>query len=175
MTVQCHHTQITTPSYSELNKPVIMLLLALVCAISSSNGQAESRLKLEDISQQAIVFTFNHRQTTAIPKRKTDTPQFFNSDELSLETQMAIENDPHLEFNYLWMRQSQNHYRYSDGGAAVGRLFRMGMKTWYKNYRNNNKNVDLPNENGGGSFGSDIDYRLRVSSNRVKLALEYEF
>lgn len=170
-----HCIQKSVIKNSELNNAAGMLLLALMTTVLASDTRADNQLHLETISHQSIVFTFNNKQTTAIPQRKTNTQRFFNSDQFSLQNQLAVENAPHLEFNYLWMRQNQDHYRYSDGGAAIGRLFRMGVKTWYKNYRNSNKNVGLPNENGGGSINTNIDYRLRLSSDRVKLALEYEF
>lgn len=175
MNLKYHCNLIKTASGQANNTLATIALLALAISLLSSSARADNQLRLASISKHSVVFTFNNKQATAIPKRKTNAPRFFNSDQFSLETQLAVSNDPHLEFNYLWMRQNQDNYRYSDGSAAIGKLLRMRMKTWYKSYRASNKNIGLPNENGGGSIGYDVDYRVRLSSNRIKLALEYEF
>lgn len=175
MNMKYHCTQIGAASNSAPSKTAVITLFALTCMVWPLNTQADNQLHQYNTNQQPATFTFNSKQTTAIPERKAYIPQLISSSQFSLQSQLALENDIHLEFNYLWMRQSQDHYRYSDGGAALGRLFRMGVKTWYKNYRDSNRNVNLPNENGGGAISHDIDYRLRLSSDRVKLALEYEF
>ena len=175
MSLKYRHTE-TRVAYREApTKIYVLSLLAAVLCATASSSKAENQLRLDDINAHSVVFTFNSKEASPIPKRNYNMPRFFNADELSLQTQMAMEDDPHLQFNYLWMRQNQDHYRYSDGGAAIGRLFRMGVKTWYKSYRDSNKNSSLPNENGGGSISRDVDYRLRLSSDKVKVAFEYEF
>ncbi len=83
---------------------------------------------------------------------------------------MTRNQEDDLAFNYLWMQQYQQDYEYKDGGAAIGKLLRMGLKSMYR--RNN---ASLSSENDFSSSYSSFDYHLRLSGNKFKIGLEYDF
>jgi hypothetical protein len=82
--------------------------------------------------------------------------------------------DRDLAFNYLWMQQYQPGYQQREGGAAVGKLLRMGVNSMYKSYTGRNLNNSNPNADIGSTY-SNVDYRVRLSGNKVKLGFKYEF
>lgn len=80
-----------------------------------------------------------------------------------------------VDFNQLWIQQHQPDYRYKDGGAALGRLLRMGAKAFYRNrYGGNNIALANAEEDFNGSQ-ANVEYRLRVSGNEMQLKIEYDF
>lgn len=85
------------------------------------------------------------------------------------------EEDDDLAFNYLWMQQHQQGYKHKNGGAAFGKLLRMGVKQWYQSYRGNSSAGGNVTDEDITSTLSKMDYRLKVSGDKVKLGVEYEF
>ncbi|ARN75380.1 hypothetical protein [Oceanicoccus sagamiensis] len=81
-----------------------------------------------------------------------------------------------LAFNYLWLQQHQQGYSRREGGAAAGKLLRMGIKSLYKSYSGSGTiNTNNHDDSDFKSKAADVDYRLRLSSDKVKLKVEYEF
>ena len=79
-----------------------------------------------------------------------------------------------LVHNYLWMQQYQQGYRHRDGSSGVNKLLRMGAKALYKSYYGSSK-IKLDSDDNIGSSFSDIDYKLGVSTDKVRFGLEYDF
>lgn len=86
----------------------------------------------------------------------------------------TVAEDDELAFHYLWMQQYQENYHHRDGGAAAGKILRMGVKALYKSYVNGVIYSAQSNEDIEATI-SDLEYRLRVSGDKVKLGIEYEF
>ncbi len=85
-------------------------------------------------------------------------------------------NDANSAFSDIWFQQHSNNYSYQEGGDAAEKIFRLGIQTLYKNYRNNIPYGDkLPNEKGNFRYSPRLDYGLGVSSNKLKFAIEYQF
>ena len=84
------------------------------------------------------------------------------------------EQDNDLAFNYLWMQQYQHGYEQKNGGAAVGRLLRMGVKSIYNAYTGTTPSSTESREDFTRST-ADLDYRLRLSQDKVKFGIKYEF
>ena len=72
------------------------------------------------------------------------------------------------------MQQYQQGYRHRDGTDGVNKLFRMGVKALYKSYYGNNR-IQLNSDDDISSSFSDIEYKLGVSTDKVRLGLEYDF
>ena len=83
--------------------------------------------------------------------------------------------DDDLAFNYLWMQQYQLGYSHKNGGAAAGKLIRMGLKSLYKSYTNSNSVTNAAAEDDFADKFSNMDYRLRVSGDKLKLGVKYSF
>lgn len=89
-------------------------------------------------------------------------------------------DDTNLRFNQLWLNEYQADYEYRDGGSAVAELLREGFKSLYREYRQSDRAPTqlLPDENGRGGFGgysTELNYNIRLSSDELKLGLEYSF
>ena len=79
-----------------------------------------------------------------------------------------------LAFNYLWLQQHQEGYSRREGGSAAGKLLRMGIKSLYKNY-SGNSSINTTSESDFNSSLFEVDYRLRLSGDKVKFGVEYVF
>jgi hypothetical protein len=79
-----------------------------------------------------------------------------------------------LVYNYLWMQQHQQGYRHRDGSDGANKLLRMGGKAVYKAFYGSS-NIKLDSDDDISSSFSDIEYKLGVSTDRVRFRLEYDF
>jgi hypothetical protein len=84
------------------------------------------------------------------------------------------EHEEDLTFNYLWMQQHQQNYKHRDGTDGASKLLKMGAKAMYKSYYGKGKIGFDSNDDITRSF-SNVDYRMGVSTDRVKLGVEYNF
>lgn len=93
---------------------------------------------------------------------------------------LLSDDDPRLTFNLLWLEQHRDGYRYREGGAALGKLFRAIARQAWENYRGD----------GGASFLTIVPdgeerlvrgyrpgthYDLRVSDDEIELGFEYRW
>ena len=76
--------------------------------------------------------------------------------------------------NHQWMAQYHSGDGVRHGGKVLSKLFKMGFKTYWQNGEFGKKRY-LPNDKGNGKLTNDLDYRVRLSGNKLKLSLNYEF
>lgn len=88
----------------------------------------------------------------------------------------SVEENLDYQFNYLWVQQHQRNYDHHEGTAALGKLFRMGIKSLYQQYRGNGSAIkagkgddDITSELGG------MEYKLRLNESKVSLGVDYSF
>ena len=84
-----------------------------------------------------------------------------------------------VDFNDLWIMQYQEDYDHKVGGAALGKILRMSLKSFYRNYRgvgtiNSNYNSSYQDDEFNGNY-ADIGYSLHLNSDRIRLGVEYQF
>lgn len=79
--------------------------------------------------------------------------------------------------NHQWLHQMETDDGVRHGSKVLSKIFKMGFKTYWKGVKNSKfqSNNLVPNANGKGKVNSDMDYRLRISGNKLKLSLEYDF
>jgi hypothetical protein len=87
---------------------------------------------------------------------------------------ISPQHEEDLVYNYLWMQQHQQGYRHRDGTDGANKLLRMGGKALYKAYYGSS-NIKLNSDDDISSSFSDIEYKLGVSTDKVRLGLEYDF
>ncbi len=79
--------------------------------------------------------------------------------------------------NHQWL----DHDNYTDdqrfGSKVISQILKMGFKTYWKDVRKNNYSnaAAVPTEEGKGKITPDVDYKFRISGNKLKLSVEYEF
>lgn len=82
-------------------------------------------------------------------------------------------NSSQRALNHQWMSQYHHDDGVRHGSKVLSQLFKMGFKTYWKGVDTSNKYI--PDDQGEGKIINDLDYRLRMSGNKIKLSLEYEF
>lgn len=169
--------------YGLPNLAITVFTILLLMVATSGNSRAQSNIidnvdyghrTGEKDSSRSIVFNFRPSEKFIVLRNKP--PRFFQyKDNHSLATQAVITHDQDLQFHRLWIQQHQDNYRSSSGGAAVGQILRMGIKSWYKSYVDSHTSTQPANADNTGLFFTELNYRLRFSSKRVKLGIDYEF
>ncbi|WP_101756953.1 hypothetical protein [Oceanicoccus sp. KOV_DT_Chl] len=156
--------------HQRISLALLFLGTALACLLSS-NTLADSGSNLHyqyinNINSSAAITSPQQRLLNRV------LPAHLHSD--LVVTNTDSEND--LAFNYLWMEQYKADYRSSEGGNAAGKILRRGLKAWYKSKYGKASTLSGDDEDTMViDTLSQIDYRLRVSGDKVKLGIKYEF
>lgn len=79
--------------------------------------------------------------------------------------------------NQQWLMQNSEGSGVSFGGKALQKIIQQGVKTYWDSIRLTKfkGNKIIPDSNGKGNFNSEMEYKLRLKDDEVKLALEYSF
>lgn len=79
--------------------------------------------------------------------------------------------------NYQWLQQDDPDSQVQLGGQVLSTLMKMGFKTYWEGNRIelNEGDSALPNSQGNGKFTEDIDYKIRMSGDKIKFSFEYDF
>lgn len=84
-------------------------------------------------------------------------------------------NSPQLKFNNQWLRAHQND-DHIIGKKVYQTLFKRGFKKfWHRQRKERFKSERIPDINGRGSVSNEVDYKLRLKSDEIKVKLSYEF
>lgn len=78
--------------------------------------------------------------------------------------------------NHQWLEQEEQ----SDvrvGGKVVSELVKMGFRTYWDGVRNKHyrDNKAVPTSSGNGQISRDIDYKIRLSGDKFRLSVSYDF
>ncbi|GAA5317862.1 MAG: hypothetical protein AseanaTS_30700 [Candidatus Pelagadaptatus aseana] len=78
--------------------------------------------------------------------------------------------------NHQWLQEPEGdglHF----GTKVVSRLVKMGFRTYWDGMRNKHyrDNKVVPDSAGNGKVSEDVDYKIRLSDDKVKLSVQYEF
>ena len=79
--------------------------------------------------------------------------------------------------NQQWLEQYGEGADISLGGQALQKIIKQGFKTYWDALRQSTfkGNTMIPDSEGNGSFNTEMEYKLRLSDDQVKLAFEYSF
>lgn len=79
--------------------------------------------------------------------------------------------------NQQWLAQNSEGSDVSLGSRALQKIIQQGVKTYWDSIRLTKfkGNKIIPDSNGKGNFNSEMEYKLRLKDDEVKLALEYSF
>ncbi|MEE8059306.1 MAG: hypothetical protein V3T17_15940 [Pseudomonadales bacterium] len=156
---------------------LLLLLIAILLIVTafSSNSHAEQNNTTATVSSPFYKQLQRSGKDHYRPAQNSLLQQVMAPNLIFNASPTDPTQDNELAFNYLWMQQYQEGYGYKGGGAAMGKLLRMGVKNFYKSYTGSNAITGIGADDDIASRFSDLDYRLRLSSDRVKLGIEYEF
>lgn len=79
--------------------------------------------------------------------------------------------------NHQWLEQKHYNDDLYVGSKVFSKLMKMGLRTYWDGLRSKHYSTAkaLPNGDGTGSVTEDVEYNVRVSGDKIKLSLEYEF
>ena len=163
----------------KLIQPVYRRFLALLTTfiLVSYNCQAVSDNLVIPISSASPFYAQLRNTTSSHPIQNNDLLSTVAPRHLAIEGLMpaSAAQDDDLAFNYLWMQQYQEGYDSRNGGAAVGKILRMGAKALYRNYYGNGSAATMNTGDDFTSHMSNLDYHLRLSGDKINLGVAFEF
>ena len=79
--------------------------------------------------------------------------------------------------NQQWLAQHGEGADISFDGQVLQKIIQQGFKTYWDALRQSTfkGNTMIPDSEGNGSFNSEMEYKVRLSDDQVKLAFEYSF
>jgi hypothetical protein len=79
--------------------------------------------------------------------------------------------------NHQWLQHGYSDHGIRLGSKVISKLFKMGFRTYWDGVRNKHYKYStaVPDGSGNGKVTQDVDYKLRLSDNRVKIAINYDF
>ncbi|WP_255872845.1 hypothetical protein [Microbulbifer elongatus] len=85
----------------------------------------------------------------------------------------------HRRLNHQWLEQHTRPSEYVDktGGRAVNEILKMGFKTYMEQHKRSKQHPLLRYTQGGSKFNFNdaLDYDVRLSDDKFKISVEYEF
>ncbi len=156
----------------------LLLLLALVCGLvmSSASRAGENDGLNDDLFIPDNLDFYNPLQEA--DGHRDYNPQISGMDNVALYRAAGQYRNSELSasqraLNHQWMQQYHNGDGVRHGGKVFSKLFQIGLKTYWKSGKFGKGY--LPDDKGNGRITEDIDYRLRMSGNKLKLSVLYEF
>lgn len=166
-----------------LARPVI-ISCALLCSLQSIQGHADS-LASESVhagsSNQFIpgsLIYYNPLKHGAKKISRGTNPQAFDNTQLEAAAAYIRANEmsaSHRALNHQWLSQeSGGDLRL--GNKVLSSIVRMGFKTYWTGIRNKHyQSSAVPDGDGNGQLSEEVEYKLRLSQDKVRLVLEYDF
>lgn len=103
---------------------------------------------------------------------------YLNNEQLLERAQQLRSNAPNTTqqtLNYQWLKAHQND-DYILGKKVYQTLFKRGFKElWNRQRKERFKSEHVPDINGRGSVSNEVDYKLRLNSDELKVKFSYEF
>lgn len=182
------HYSCSNAAVRNLSYPLAIILCFCSCVVMASNLDQQNPANSFYSSNRIIDQTdFRARSPDMIKFTSTKLKKVLPSeiyDHMTQSDQLAFENDDDLLFNYLWLEQHQQHYKYRTNGGAAKRLLRRSVESLYKadikyhgNSEKSTRDLHKKELNHGVKdfFANDLSYRLRLRTSIIKVGVEYEF
>jgi len=103
---------------------------------------------------------------------------YLNNEQLRERAQQLRSDNPNTTqqtLNYQWLKAHQNN-DYILGKKVYQTLFKRGLKEFWNLQRKERfKSERIPDINGRGSVSNEVDYKLRLKPDELKIKLSYEF
>ncbi|NIB41537.1 hypothetical protein HBA55_18180 [Pseudomaricurvus alkylphenolicus] len=163
---------------------LIACLLALLICAGATSVHAEKMIeadKHDDLFVPDRLNFYNPLKHTG-SERKRYQPQNTALTNNQLETICdQIRNNEmsasQRALNYQWLEQDAEGAELHVGSKVVSKLVKMGLRTYWNGVHGKHYATSsvLPDGNGHGKFTEEVDYKIRLSGNKLKLSVKYEF
>ncbi len=77
--------------------------------------------------------------------------------------------------NYQWLSAAEDNGQLKHGGQALSKIFMTGLKTFWDDHYGEKFYKGTIMKDSTGVFQPEMDYRIRVNDNSLKMSLEYNF
>lgn len=143
---------------------LLRLLLLLICLVLPLKLYAQNLFSNHSFSQpqneQQLNFSYLNN------KQLLERAKYLRSNNLNITQQIL---------NYQWLKSHQND-DFIVGKKVYQTLFKQGFKAfWNRQRKERFKSEHIPDINGRGSVSNEIDYKLRLNSDELKIKLSHEF
>ncbi|WP_226702363.1 hypothetical protein [Microbulbifer elongatus] len=83
----------------------------------------------------------------------------------------------HRRLNHQWLEQHTRPEETQNvtGGRAVNEILKMGFKTYMEQHKRSKQHPLLRYTNSGGRLNNALDYDFRLSDDKFKISIQYEF
>lgn len=81
----------------------------------------------------------------------------------------------HRLLNHQWLSTYEGNDNSRHGGKAIGQIFLTGLKTFWDNRYGDKLYKGTLLKDKQGNYYQEMDYRIRLSDDSVKMSLEYSF
>lgn len=166
---------------SIMNTPLRLLMCVLISASTSSISHATSS---ENIAHGGGLFVpdldyYNPLQHGQVRRDRLSSHAMTNDQLLQAAQYIRSDNMSAQQraLNHQWLEQEHYNQELRLGNKVVSKIFKMGFKTYWNGVRNKHysSSTVIPDGDGKGKLTQDVDYKLRLSDDKVRLSLQYDF
>ncbi len=153
----------------------LCLGLLLLCALTLSPITVQAATQGE---QAGHTFYSQLHKSRAVPESSTESllDKVFPEAQFREGILASPEHEDDLAFNYLWLQQHRDDYQHHDGGRALGKILRLGVKAFYNaRYGDGSGNIDSADSDSFSKRFTNMDYRLRLNGDNLRIGIEYSF
>ncbi|GAA5317399.1 MAG: hypothetical protein AseanaTS_26040 [Candidatus Pelagadaptatus aseana] len=164
---------------------VIAKSAALVAVMAFSSGVAQAQ---EPLADDVVSYEMNfynplkngRSYRSLMPAAALDNEALIRAAEDIRSAEMSVE---HRALNHRWLGDSDGE-DLKFGGKVVSTLLQMGLRTYWDGIRSENEFLNskaVPDVSGkgklaiGGSDAEEVDYKIRLSGDKINLSVNYEF
>lgn len=178
-----------TPSYTNIcsypnntlkSVKAVLFLSCLLLGMEAAHSQDVQ------FSDNALFIPQNSYSVNPLENRYQGKTQYFvNATGLSnQQLEQAAQNISsenmsmeHRALNHQWLDNHSRGKRIQEGGAAISAILKKGFSTYWNSIRASKFKTSklMPDGDGSAEFAGGYDYKVNLSSNKLKLAINYEF
>lgn len=162
--------------------PASLFIATLICAFPSQADQVEADANNDLFVPENLNYynPLKHSKGHGEKKRYSSRSTGLSNNELEQAAEDIRNNEmsaQHRALNHQWLQQENGEDEPTVGGKVFSELVKMGFRTYWDGVRDkhySNTKI-IPNSNGDGKVSEEVEYKLRLSDDKVKLTFEYEF
>ena len=160
----------------------VTFCLAACAVIMSNNAQSETLVSEPLIHDMNYYNPLEHNQGKKIHRYRNQAyaGKGLNNEGLERVARDIRDNKMSTEqraLNHRWLQYGNEGGDVKIGSKVISSLFKMGFKTYWNDVRDTHyrSNAKIPDGSGNGKVTADVDYKVRLSGNKLKLSMNYEF
>ncbi len=151
----------------------VFLLCVVTLPVAAAQAPATSYLFIPKAQEYYMPFGKLDERTPKIISTRALTNSQLEQDAAYIRSHsMSLEQ---RQLNHQWLDEDyDNDVRI--GTKVLSHVMKIGFRHYWEDVRQQRlSDYNLPDEDGNGRIKEDVKYKLRLSGNKLKLMLEYDF